>query len=226
MANKSLTDLTARTATADSDLLHINSGGTDYKQTKNNFCSDLTKYNAFSSASSILSQVDALPEASSYLGKVSSATIATTLVPENGSYYVEVIVSSTTYARIKLVRFTNGEIYYRQKVNGTWESSWTKEPTRSEITSINNSLTQCLTKTAGYIDSGNLNNYVTNGLYLMADKNYITNCPSSWSALLVIGIGGSYGCHQLTFAFGHGIYYRSLTGSPLAWTTWKHLAGE
>ena len=38
MANKNLTDLTARTATADTDLIHVSSGGVDYKQTKANFC--------------------------------------------------------------------------------------------------------------------------------------------------------------------------------------------
>ena len=42
MANKNLTDLTARTATADSDLIHVNSGGTDYKETKANFLSNIT----------------------------------------------------------------------------------------------------------------------------------------------------------------------------------------
>lgn len=34
---KNLTQLTARTATADSDLIHVNSGGTDYKETKIDF---------------------------------------------------------------------------------------------------------------------------------------------------------------------------------------------
>ena len=38
---KSLTDLTARTATANSDLIHVNSGGTDYKETKENFLNEL-----------------------------------------------------------------------------------------------------------------------------------------------------------------------------------------
>lgn len=41
MANKNLTDLTARTATAGSDLIHVNSGGTDYKETKANFLQDV-----------------------------------------------------------------------------------------------------------------------------------------------------------------------------------------
>lgn len=39
MANTSLPNLTERTATADTDLIHVNSGGTDYKETKANFLS-------------------------------------------------------------------------------------------------------------------------------------------------------------------------------------------
>lgn len=41
MANTSLPNLTERTATANSDLIHVNSGGTDYKETKANFLSDV-----------------------------------------------------------------------------------------------------------------------------------------------------------------------------------------
>lgn len=41
MANTSLPNLTERTATANSDLIHVNSGGTDYKETKGNFLSDI-----------------------------------------------------------------------------------------------------------------------------------------------------------------------------------------
>lgn len=41
MANTSLPALTERTATANSDLIHVNSGGTDYKETKANFLSDV-----------------------------------------------------------------------------------------------------------------------------------------------------------------------------------------
>ena len=54
MANKSLTDLTERTATADSDLIHVNSGGTDYKETKANFLSNITS--SISSINSSLTQ--------------------------------------------------------------------------------------------------------------------------------------------------------------------------
>lgn len=41
MANTSLPNLTERTATANTDLIHVNSGGTDYKETKANFLSDV-----------------------------------------------------------------------------------------------------------------------------------------------------------------------------------------
>ena len=41
MANTSLPNLTERTTTANSDLIHVNSGGTDYKETKANFLSDV-----------------------------------------------------------------------------------------------------------------------------------------------------------------------------------------
>lgn len=55
MANKNLTDLTARTATADSDLIHVNSGGTDYKETKANFLSNITS--SISSINSSLANI-------------------------------------------------------------------------------------------------------------------------------------------------------------------------
>ena len=42
MPNQSLTDLTERSTTADTDLIHVNSGGTDYKETKANFLSNIT----------------------------------------------------------------------------------------------------------------------------------------------------------------------------------------
>lgn len=53
MPNQSLTDLTERSATADTDLIHVNSGGTDYKETKANFLSNITS--SISSINSSLS---------------------------------------------------------------------------------------------------------------------------------------------------------------------------
>lgn len=75
MANKSLTDLTARTATADSDLIHVNSGGTDYKETKANFLSNIT-----SSISSINSSL-----ANTSL-KYSDHTYTGTFTPNSSGY--------------------------------------------------------------------------------------------------------------------------------------------
>lgn len=67
MANKNLTDLTARTATADSDLIHVNSGGTDYKETKANFLSNIT--------SSISSINSSLAKSSVSVTPVSGVTV-------------------------------------------------------------------------------------------------------------------------------------------------------
>lgn len=153
MANKSLTDLTARTTTEDSDLLHVNSGGTDYKETKLNFLQG-NIYKIFSKESNLTSQVDALPEGT-YIGKVNGATIATTGTPANTSYYVEVQVTSATYASIRLMSYSAGGYqFHKNKVNGTWSSTWVDEPYREEITSINNSLANSLHSVATVPSNG------------------------------------------------------------------------
>lgn len=141
MANKSLTDLTARTATADSDLLHINSGGTDYKETKQNFLQG-SLFHDFNYTQDITVQADALLPFGTYIGRISSyGHQSETGVPDNDSYYV--YVERTSYSNI-YVRITSvgqgGTTYYKIKSVQGWASSWTKEPTRSEITSLNNSL--------------------------------------------------------------------------------------
>lgn len=53
MANRSLTDLSARTTTADTDLIHVNASGTDYKQTKANFLQDTPKHYDATTAQSV-----------------------------------------------------------------------------------------------------------------------------------------------------------------------------
>ena len=68
MANTSLPNLTERTATASSDLIHVNSGGTDYKETKANFLSDVN--------SSITSLNNSLARTSFELTAVSPYTIS------------------------------------------------------------------------------------------------------------------------------------------------------
>lgn len=72
MANKSLTDLTARTATADTDLIHVNSGGTDYKETKANFLSNITSDISSINSSLTKSSVTATPHASITANRLSA----------------------------------------------------------------------------------------------------------------------------------------------------------
>lgn len=124
---KNLTDLTARTATAGTDLIHINSGGVDYKQTKEAFLSTEAKYIEFDKNTALTDQVDAL-SAGVYLGKVLNSTQATTQTPANGSYYVVVYVSAANYARIELYNYqATGTTYFKHKYSGTWTNSWTVE---------------------------------------------------------------------------------------------------
>lgn len=140
MANKSVVDLTARTATADSDLIHVNSGGTDYKETKANFLQG-DFYHVFANDSTITSQVDALPTIGTWNGYINSyGAQSASGVPENSDYFVEVRKQSANNARITLINKTTYVVYTKIK-NSTWASSWTKEPTRSEIDSLNSSLT-------------------------------------------------------------------------------------
>lgn len=141
MANKSLTDLTARTATADSDLLHINSGGTDYKETKANFLQGAI-HTSFGTSSTLISQIDALP-VGTYVGTISSNGHQTeTGVPKNSSFYVNCYKYSASSVICYITSFTGiSELYFKKCYGGTWDSDWTLVPTRNEITSLNNSLT-------------------------------------------------------------------------------------
>lgn len=223
MANKSLTDLTARTATADSDLLHINSGGTDYKEQKIDFLQGSLKQ-AFNNTSLLTTQVDALALGKIYFGDIGSYGKQTeTGMPFNDNAYLKVQTEPySTYACIEAwsVNSPHENHWIKRKANGTW-GDWVKQPTRSEITSLNNSLTQCLTTTPGIITSGrDLNDYKSNGLYII--QSGVTNSPSSWCALLVIGTPTTYGVHQIAFSFS-AFYVRSYTGSPMAWTNWRSL---
>lgn len=148
MANKNLTDLTARTATADSDLLHINSGGTDYKETKGDFCKDIVQYVELSNQSSITSQVDTLAgtvkSPSFYAGKINSygsGPAAVTGAPVANSGHLLISIYSGSYVRIEFTE-VDGQCrsYEKFKHGGTWDSQWTQLPSRAEITSLNSSL--------------------------------------------------------------------------------------
>lgn len=69
-----------------------------------------------------------------------------------------------------------------------------------------------------YINNSNLNNYTESGFYIVGSGN--TNAPESWAAMIVCSAGNTaYGVHQMMFN-ANGMWIRSYTGSPLAWTTW------
>lgn len=142
MANKSLTDLTARTATADSDLIHVNSGGTDYKETKLNFLKASFGIE-FSNTTNITTQADALPDTGTYYGTlISSGHQVETGTPAATFWYVRVLCLSSYYKVIDLwgVDDPQANHYVKCKKNNSWQSAWTLDPTRAEITSLNNSL--------------------------------------------------------------------------------------
>lgn len=165
MPNQSLVDLTERTATADSDLVHVNSGGTDYKQTKANFLADYVSEIEFNNTSALTTQVDALPVGSyggAYTGKIASyGHQSETGVPENDNYTVEVSAFSTQNKRITIMSVLGDKTYTRTKLNGTW-GSWILVPRRDEITSLNNSLTN-ITE-FHYTDEIKANGWASNGI--------------------------------------------------------------
>lgn len=188
MANKSLTDLTERTATADSDLIHVNSGGTDYKETKANFLQG-NFYHEFAKNSSLTSQVDALPEGG-YLGKVNGGTTTVTGTPANTSYYVEVQKSSASYASIRLISYSaGGYAFHKHKVNGTWASEWTQEPYREEITSLNSSLTKSsvpVTPNLSGITIQANSSFEMNGIVVLNIRATFANAVASNSSMIAV----------------------------------------
>lgn len=136
MAKKSLTDLTSRTDTAATDLMHINSGGTDYKQTKDNFLKGDFAY-TFDNTTAITTQADALGSSGQYVGKINSyGHQAETGMPANNSFYVTVSIYSSNYKKIEATDVDVKATYVKYKINGTWESSWTKMPTRNEADKV------------------------------------------------------------------------------------------
>lgn len=142
---QSILDLTARTATADSDLLHINSGGTDYKQTKARFCNDIVQYIDFANTSSLTGQCDTLGSSvkspAYFAGKINSYGHQSACgTPENNSYHVLLSIYSGNYHELTITDVDTGAIWRKLKINGTWQSSWVMSPTRNEITSLNSNL--------------------------------------------------------------------------------------
>lgn len=143
MPNQSLTDLPERTSTSGSDRIHVNNAGTDYQQTKAKFLvGDL--YSVYSNSVSITSTADSLPAPGTYFGYIASYGHQTTVdVPANNNFYVKITrMNNSDYSNIEIwsVNDAEGAHYIRNKVGGSW-SNWVQIPHRSEITSLNNSLT-------------------------------------------------------------------------------------
>jgi hypothetical protein len=124
VANRSLLDLTELTTTADTDLLHVNSGGTDYKESKFNFLQG-SIHVTFSTTSSLTDQLDAL-QTGTYLGSILSNGHQTeTGVPKNSSFYVVFYKYSNLSAICYIISFTGeNEVYYKKLYNGSWDTKW------------------------------------------------------------------------------------------------------
>ena len=142
---QSILDLAARTATAYSDLIHVNSGGSDYKQAKSDFVSDLAQEVTFNTSSSLTSQVNAYSSARGagyYFGKIASyGAQSVTGVPENDNYYVEFIVWDANNCKLTVSSTSVDKVFDQWKGGGTWGGTWQQRPRRSEITALNSSLT-------------------------------------------------------------------------------------
>ncbi len=136
VARKALTDLEERTGTAYDDLMHVNSGGSDYKETKRNFLKgDL--YYAFDVTTPITTQLENLPNGT-YIGSIDSyGHQAETGVPSNNSYYVYARKTGGSNMFISLVGVNqSGYEYYKIKSTQGWASDWTQIPTRSEVNTL------------------------------------------------------------------------------------------
>ena len=145
---QNLPDIPERTDTADTDLVLVNSGGSDYKQIKLNFLKGNLAI-TFDQTSLITAQADALPDTGTYFGTlVSSGHQTETGTPLATFWYVRILCLSSYYRVIDLwgVDDPQANHYVKHKRNNTWASDWTKVPSRAEITSLNNSLANTLGK--------------------------------------------------------------------------------
>lgn len=98
MPNQSLVDLTERTATADTDLIHVNSGGTDYKETKANFLSDVN--------SSITSLNNSLTN-----NFVTQEFTKSGSKSSNTDYYDNITITKSGYTPIGIIQWLFGGDY-------------------------------------------------------------------------------------------------------------------
>lgn len=148
--SKNLTELTARTDTANSDLIHVNSGGSDYKQTKQNFLLGEFKH-TFATNEDLTTQVDALQTAGTYFGSCAAYNHKDEVnVPINTSMLVCARVFNSQFAEIEIHVVGQGDARYtKAKNNGSWETSWTKLATRKEQDHVSEIYTDPSVETGG-----------------------------------------------------------------------------
>lgn len=125
---KNLSELPARTATSDADLIHVNTGGAnnDYKQTKANFLKDVRarSFTEFATDSTLTSQIDALG-AGAWSGRIASyGHKSETGVPVNASFLVDAIVYGTNNAYVEITTAAAiAYTFFNNKNGGAW-SGW------------------------------------------------------------------------------------------------------
>lgn len=139
---KNLTDLTARTATADSDLIHVNSGGTDYKETKSDFLKGDFAHQ-FSNTTLLTAQADTFPDGSTVMGKCYAYGHQTeTGSPINAPLYITVKSYDNNARMIEVVSVGDADnsSYRLYKYGGTWGTTWIQQPYRSELTTLSTNL--------------------------------------------------------------------------------------
>lgn len=122
---KNLIELDERTVTANTDFIHVNSGGVDkdFKQTKENFLQG-ELYHTFANDSLLTDQVDALPSMGTYIGRIASyGAQDATGAPINSHGYVFAHCYTGNYKLIRFISIGDGREYVKTKSNGTW-SGW------------------------------------------------------------------------------------------------------
>lgn len=132
---KKLTELTARTATAGTDLIHVNSGGTDYKQTKADFLSNTVARNVeFANNTTLTSQVDALDWGpyTGYIAATTSTSLAATGMPVQATYALSIYVYSNNMAIIHADAIQGVRSFTRRKSNGSW-GEWIEIPATDKV---------------------------------------------------------------------------------------------
>lgn len=188
---KKLTDLTERTATANTDLLHVNSGGTDYKESKANFTSDLAKEISFSTSSTLTSQIDALEPGGYYGFILSYGHQSATGMPYDVNFFISVQKYDANNCTVHAIaRGASPRKWSISKAN-SW-GSWIEDPSRSEITKI-------LTKDAGYIG---YRDFYKENIVISSNDGYSKICDVYNDANLPSG------------SFVLSFYVRGWSGSP------------